>query len=1029
MPMRKFAGAVPTLALILAFGFPGAPARAGELSFNDRVEAQAALERVYYAHQIGARGSFEEAVPRAMLERKVRLYLKQSAALERFWNAPITGQALRLELARMARETRMPERLAELYAALGHDTSRIEECLVRPALAGRLVRRFQRSVAGASASYDDWWSAVETDLDPNSVAMVAQDDELPAPAAGPDSATSSSPVCPDAWDGGSSVAPAVPDAREGHTAVWTGTEVIVWGGSNYLGTGWRYDPATDTWTPTSTSNAPLGRYQHTAVWTDSVMIVWGGETAYSSNTQTGGRYDPRTDTWTPTSTTNAPSARKWHAAVWTGSKMIVWGGATPFSAPFNSGGQYDPATDTWTATSQLNAPQARYQTTAVWTGSQMIVWGGKVSSETTGSPGTGGRYSPATDTWTATSTVGAPLAKTGHTAVWTGSRMVIWGGFLSGNYLSSGARYDPIADSWTPTSTSGAPAGRSEHTAIWTGSMMVVWGGTGSAPLNSGGRYDPVANTWSATNGTGAPAARYRDTAIWTGSQMVVWGGHPLTDTGGRYDPANDVWTPTAVDEHPPVARTGHQAIWTGSLMVVWGGSDGAGSLSTGARYDPATDVWTPTTTVGAPSNRPAVWTGNEMIVWGGYSNCCDQTPGTGARYDPIGDAWTPTSTLNAPEGRANGTLVWTGQVMIVYGGEKGQLPPYVIGTGGRYDPTTDTWTAIAYGAGSRAGHTAVWSGTRMIVWGGYQYVPANPPSYTKANLTSGTSYDPVTNSWTPIGAAGEPTPRYAHLAVWTGSSMVIWGGVGNGSPDYKKGGVYDSGTNSWHPLSSLDEPSSRSSFSLVWTGTQMILWGGVAGSTPLNSGARYDPAADQWTPTSTSGAPQARYSHSAVWTGSQMIVWGGSNGLPLSSGGRYAVLSVDGDSDGIVCSTDCNDADPALGHAPEEVHDVVLVGKSPTVIHFTSQDGTSGSSTLYDVVSGDLPQLAQTGNYSGATCLGSFSDTPATDSGGNPAAGVGRYYLVRARNACTPGGPGTYGDSNVMPDPRDGLDAASPCP
>ena len=41
---------------------------------------------------------------------------------------------------------------------------------------------------------------------------------------------------------------------------------------------------------------------------------------------TGGRYNPSTDSWTATSTTNAPAARFVHTAVWTGSEMIVWGG-------------------------------------------------------------------------------------------------------------------------------------------------------------------------------------------------------------------------------------------------------------------------------------------------------------------------------------------------------------------------------------------------------------------------------------------------------------------------------------------------------------------------------------------------------------------------------------------------------------------------------------------------------------------------------------------------------------------------------
>ena len=85
------------------------------------------------------------------------------------------------------------------------------------------------------------------------------------------------------------------------------------------------------------------------------MIIWGGYT----DLNTGGRYSHSTDTWTVTSTTNAPSGRYNHTAVWTGSKMIIWGGADENSLGVNTGGKYNPGTDSWTATSTSNAPDAR----------------------------------------------------------------------------------------------------------------------------------------------------------------------------------------------------------------------------------------------------------------------------------------------------------------------------------------------------------------------------------------------------------------------------------------------------------------------------------------------------------------------------------------------------------------------------------------------------------------------------------------------------------------------------------------------
>ena len=107
------------------------------------------------------------------------------------------------------------------------------------------------------------------------------------------------------------------------------------------------------------------------------MIVWGGVDATPSDLNTGGKYNPVTDSWAATNLNNAPSPRDSHSAVWSGNEMIVWGGVC-CSPPidFNDGGRYNPGTDSWTTTSLANAPHARDSHTAVWTGEKMIVWGG-----------------------------------------------------------------------------------------------------------------------------------------------------------------------------------------------------------------------------------------------------------------------------------------------------------------------------------------------------------------------------------------------------------------------------------------------------------------------------------------------------------------------------------------------------------------------------------------------------------------------------------------------------------------------------
>src|SRR6266550_14007 len=69
-------------------------------------------------------------------------YLRTSQALQDYWQRPITAEQLQAEMNRMAQHTRQPEVLRELFEALGNDPFFIAECLVRPALADRLLRNW-----------------------------------------------------------------------------------------------------------------------------------------------------------------------------------------------------------------------------------------------------------------------------------------------------------------------------------------------------------------------------------------------------------------------------------------------------------------------------------------------------------------------------------------------------------------------------------------------------------------------------------------------------------------------------------------------------------------------------------------------------------------------------------------------------------------------------------------------------------------------------------------------------------------------
>ena len=107
----------------------------------------------------------------------------------------------------------------------------------------------------------------------------------------------------------------------------------------------------------------------------------------------------------------------------------------------------------WTPTPTWGVPSPRYLHTAVWTGSRMVVWGGQKPNVSTVKYRDGASYDPALDRWFTTSVSGAPSVRDKHIAVWDGGRMIVWGGTNSCCFLGDGAEYDPGTNAWTPTST------------------------------------------------------------------------------------------------------------------------------------------------------------------------------------------------------------------------------------------------------------------------------------------------------------------------------------------------------------------------------------------------------------------------------------------------------------------------------------------------------------------------------------------------------------------------------------------------
>ena len=88
---------------------------------------QRAIEEIYWRHRTWSaengteKPSLDKVMSQAQIERKVEEYLRNSQALEDYWQRPISADQLQAEMERMASHTKQAEVLREIFEALGND--------------------------------------------------------------------------------------------------------------------------------------------------------------------------------------------------------------------------------------------------------------------------------------------------------------------------------------------------------------------------------------------------------------------------------------------------------------------------------------------------------------------------------------------------------------------------------------------------------------------------------------------------------------------------------------------------------------------------------------------------------------------------------------------------------------------------------------------------------------------------------------------------------------------------------------------
>jgi hypothetical protein len=343
------------------------------------------------------------------------------------------------------------------------------------------------------------------------------------------------------------VVPAAPvQARDGAAVAWTGKELFVWGGEGknvgkskppMFDDGAAYDPQTRTWRVLAP--APLGgRVYAAAVWTGSEVVVWGGSFG-DVTVSDAAAYNPATDTWR--TLPPAPIAVANYAdgsAVWTGDRVVVFAGA--------SAAAYDPKANRWRALppEPVHQPVSRRFAVAAGPG-RILVWSVWELDKPTGPStfaGTGGsdllRYDEQTNSWTAL-TPGRDAIVQPEEAFWTGDRILVRGDMHQPGALGPGplpevsAWYDPETGHATrlPADAMDAGSGTAGNfSSAWTGRALMSWevdGQSGPIKPGDGSVYDAQTNTWRRLRSAPFGCASGPTDLVWTGATMITYCSEP----------------------------------------------------------------------------------------------------------------------------------------------------------------------------------------------------------------------------------------------------------------------------------------------------------------------------------------------------------------------------------------------------------------------------------------------------------------------------------------------------------------------
>ncbi len=295
-----------------------------------------------------------------------------------------------------------------------------------------------------------------------------------------------------------------------------------------------------------------------------------------------------------------------------------------------------------------------------------------------------------------------PLApRDGHSVVWTGSEVIVWGGAtaLAGETLADGAAYDPVEETWRPIAPAPLAARRDHHVA-WTGQEMLVVGGIGHL---DGAAYNPASDTWRQIPDTSvrttSPATNTSQytSSVWTGERLVLW--NVVDDQLAAYSSRTDEWEllpAVGLELAAGVLR------WNGHHLYIFGVEGFLPEIDQLklARLD--SDAWSLVSTLQIVHPVPmlSAWIGDRFVAW--------NDEGVAFESDPTDPIWIRSEPIPISGCEGVGDPLELVDSALIFGW---------CGSDAYYDTAVARWQAVEL-PGLGSGDHSVWTGSEVIHWG-----------------------------------------------------------------------------------------------------------------------------------------------------------------------------------------------------------------------------------------------------------------------------------------------------------------------